>query len=439
MPMLIPKVTLAVTRHGARASLASSKRTFSATLAYYSPNRINRVSSIAFFSTDTSGLKSQDGWSPFIKRSERPDFRPSLYHVDSPNASRIQRKSRLCPTRDLNFTAEAWAIHKAPGRHLRHLSRVFVCASFQRLVFPDLFLTATVAAGVTYYNVAFGVAEPFYFDKTAFTSCCMAMSVLAGFRLNTSYSRFNEARTILGQLNNASRDIMGQSCMFLNDDNKLRMQKLLKAFSVALHFHLNEKGGYFKLYSSHPDTKSRVNAAYRDEMREIFFPPNETAEGKRPSDEDFELICEAYESGSHVPLLILSFMRRTVIENEPSINPSYARSMDDQISNLTSSLGGCERILRTPLPTTFTANTSRLLSLWSLSLPLALYPLTGPHWTIPFSVIMSYVVLSIEDIGVEIEEPFQVLPLRQYSEGTADSLDAIVKAYDMYPKGQSKP
>mmetsp|Transcript_14912 Transcript_14912/g.30907 ORF Transcript_14912/g.30907 Transcript_14912/m.30907 type:complete len:440 (+) Transcript_14912:96-1415(+) len=438
MSILIPKVTLAVTRHGARASLTSSKRTFPATFANCSPNRINRVSSIAFFSTDTSDLKSQPGWSPFIKRSERPDFRPSLYHVDSVNPSRIQRKSRLCPTRDLNFTAEAWARHKAPGRHLRNLSRVFVCASFQRLVFPDLFLTATVAVGVTYYNIAFGMAEPFYFDKTAFTSCCMAMSVLAGFRLNTSYSRFNEARTIVGQLNNASRDIMGQACMFLNDDNKLRIQKLLKAFSVAQHFHLNKKGGYFKLYYSHPDTKARVNAAYRDEMREIFFPPNEITEGKRPSDEDFELICEAYESGSHVPLLILSFMRRTVIENEPSINPVYGKSMDDQISNLTTSLGGCERILRTPLPTTFTANTSRLLSLWSVSLPLALYPLTGPHWTLPFSVIISYVVLSIEDIGVEIEEPFQVLPLRQYSEGTADSLDAIVKAYDMYPKGQSK-
>lgn len=62
-------------------------------------------------------------------------------------------------------------------------------------------------------------------------------------------------------------------------------------------------------------------------------------------------------------------------------------------------------------------NIDRLMSLWSLTLPLALYPLTGPEWTIPFSVVLSYVVLSIEDIGAEIEEPFQVLPLRQYTEG----------------------
>ena len=62
-------------------------------------------------------------------------------------------------------------------------------------------------------------------------------------------------------------------------------------------------------------------------------------------------------------------------------------------------------------------NIDRLMSLWSLTLPLALYPMTGPEWTIPFSVVLSYVVLSIEDIGAEIEEPFQVLPLRQYTEG----------------------
>ena len=256
----------------------------------------------------------------------------------------------------MNYTPEMWARHKAPGRHIKNLVTVFGCASFQRLVFPDLFLTATVAAGVTYYNAVIGMVEPFYFDKTAFTSCCMAMSVLAGFRLNTSYSRFNEARMILGQVNNTSRDLMGQACMFLNDKNKQRMQNLLKAFSVALHFHLNIKGGYFKLDSSDPETKEKVNAAYRDEMREIFSPHDDNFEDHETfakndlSVADFEIICEAYESGSHVPLLILSFMRKTIIENEPPINPIYGVDMDEQVSKLTISLGGCERILRTPVP-----------------------------------------------------------------------------------------
>ncbi|VEU45021.1 unnamed protein product [Pseudo-nitzschia multistriata] len=207
-----------------------------------------------------------------------------------------------------------WARHKAPGRHIQHLFTVFGCASFQRLIFPDLFLTASVAAGLTYYNVFFGGADPFAFDTTAFTSCSMGISVLAGFRLNSSYGRFNEARRILGQVNNSSRNLMGQACMFLNERNMQRMKRLLKAYSVALHFHLNTKGGHFRLKSTDPETKGKVNAAYRDEMREIFLPANENLSGidtKIVADAtaDFDIICKAYESGSHVPLPLIPLIQ----------------------------------------------------------------------------------------------------------------------------------
>ena len=377
-----PKATLTLMRLGTtRAILISSKKTFRAAFAYCSANRINNhATSRLFLSTGTGELTRRNDDGPFVKRAERSTLRPSLYHVSSPNQSRILRKSRLCPTRDLNFTPEMWARHKAPGRHLRHFFSVFKSASFQRLVFPDLFLTASVAAGITYYNVTYGMVEPFFFDKTAFASCCTAISVLAGFRLNTSYSRFNEARTILGQVNNASRNIMGQACMFLNDESKQRMQKLLKAFSVALHFHVNIKGGYFKLYNSDPETKPKVNAAYRAEMREIFSPPHDTSEDKTvesgSSDTDFELIYEAYELGSHVPLLIISFMRKTIIENEPSINPIYGVDMDEQLSNLTTCLGGCERILRTPVPVSSHKSNPGIDNFpcwWFLLMPLLLF------------------------------------------------------------------
>eukprot|EP00536_Pseudo-nitzschia_multiseries_P003936 jgi/Psemu1/318276/estExt_fgenesh1_pm.C_630006 len=373
----------------------------------------------------------------FIRRSERSALRPSLYHVRRPGAARIDNWSRLCPTRDLNHTPEMWSRHKAPGRHLRNMLSVFGCASFRRLVFPDLFLTASVAAGLTYYNVFLGGDDPFSFDTAAFTSCSMGISVLAGFRLNTSFGRFDEARRIWGQVNNASRDLMGQACMYLNERRRQRMKNLLKAFSVALHFHLNIKGGHFKLSSEDPKTKGRVTAGFRDEMREIFFPVDENddcndTEAKADANADYKMICEAYESGTHVPLLISTFMRKTIMENVPC-DPRFIVAMNNEVTNLLDCLGGCERILRTPIPTTYTTNTSRLLSLWSLTLPLGLYPLTGPQWTLPLSVLLSFVVLSIEDVGVEIEEPFHVLPLRQYTEGTADSLDTVVKSYDISP------
>mmetsp|Transcript_14740 Transcript_14740/g.41071 ORF Transcript_14740/g.41071 Transcript_14740/m.41071 type:complete len:463 (+) Transcript_14740:118-1506(+) len=422
-----------------RNSLEQSPRTiFRPILTLKTFTSVDAHNAHRIFSSSNSSIvtETNENESPFIRRPDRPLMRPSLYHVKKPGSPRILRSTRLCPTRDLNHTPEMWAGHKAPGRHLRNMLTVFGCASFQRLVFPDLFLTASVAAGLTYYNLFLGGADPFSFDTAAFTSCSLGISVLAGFRLNASYGRFNEARRIWGQVNNTSRDLMGQACMYLNERNKQRMKNLLKAYSVALHFHLNMKGGHFKLNSTDPETPGKVKAAFIDEMREIFLPADENGEynvtePNPDANADVKLICEAYQSGSHVPLLISAFMRKTIMESETPVDPRFIVAMDREVSNLVICLGGCERILRTPIPTTYTTNTSRLLSLWSLTLPLGLYPLTGPEWTLPMSVLLSFVVLSIEDVGVEIEEPFHVLPLRQYTEGTADSLDVIEKAYTL--------
>ena len=299
----------------------------------------------------------------FIRRDERSELRPSLYHIKRPNDSRIARKNRSEPPRDLNYDPAKWKHHKAPGRHLRNLFEVFRCASIQRLIFPDLFLTASVATGLTYYNemMTNDLLPVFYFDTTTFTTFSLAISVLAGFRLNASYDRWNEARKVLGQVNTVSRGLMGKSCMFLTNNNKQRMKTLLKSFAVALHFHLNTKGGYYRVSSSDPELKVKLNNAFKDEMREIFFCENdEQHDGNNyVAVKDFEKICMTYESGSHVPLMILSCIRKLIFESQPAIEPIYCVDMDSQVQNLMSSLGTCERLLRTPIPTTFTTNTSR--------------------------------------------------------------------------------
>ena len=77
--------------------------------------------------------------------------------------------------------------------------------------------------------------------------------------------------------------------------------------------------------------------------------------------------------------------------------------------------GGCERILSTPMPLSYTRFTGRSLMVWLATLPVALWPLMG--WaTVPAMFVTSYVVLGIDEIGVEIEEPFAILPLQALCE-----------------------
>lgn len=73
-------------------------------------------------------------------------------------------------------------------------------------------------------------------------------------------------------------------------------------------------------------------------------------------------------------------------------------------------LGGCERILRTPVPLSYTRHTSRLLALWLAVLPMALWPSIG--WaTVAVAAFMGVVLFGIEEISLQIEEPFGVLAL----------------------------
>lgn len=245
---------------------------------------------------------------------------------------------------------------------------------------------------------------------------------MVAFRLNASYGRFQEGRQSLGGINNSSRNLASNSLMWLDQgpEQTNRMLKLIKAFPVALHWHLNVKGGHYRIHRWQPDFQEQLSAEYHAEVLDIF---------QNPENDDFLRIFQAYESKAHVPLVIASLMREIVAKNGGHSEHSLNRELDRHIQDLVNYTGMCERILRTPIPTCFTRHTSRLLFLWSNTLPFAFYGVCGPHFTLPASLVVSYAMLGIEDIGVQLEEPFNILPLRQYSEGVYDGVETIDAAY----------
>ena len=67
---------------------------------------------------------------------------------------------------------------------------------------------------------------------------------------------------------------------------------------------------------------------------------------------------------------------------------------------------------RFPIPLSWTRHTSRFLLLWIFLLPLCLYDdfkLVTPL----ADVLIGYLLLGIDEIGVQIEEPFGILPMSQ--------------------------
>ena len=79
--------------------------------------------------------------------------------------------------------------------------------------------------------------------------------------------------------------------------------------------------------------------------------------------------------------------------------------------------------------------TSRFLTLFLTLLPLALWgPLKDSwnHWfTIPFTFLISFFLCGIYEVGIQIEEPFAILPLEAFCDAAiAATMDEMLNAED---------
>eukprot|EP00542_Grammatophora_oceanica_P020973 CAMPEP_0194028736 /NCGR_PEP_ID=MMETSP0009_2-20130614/2642_1 /TAXON_ID=210454 /ORGANISM="Grammatophora oceanica, Strain CCMP 410" /LENGTH=445 /DNA_ID=CAMNT_0038668215 /DNA_START=78 /DNA_END=1415 /DNA_ORIENTATION=+ len=385
----------------------------------------------------SSGEKKRTGNAKpefYVPRSERAQR--NIFKVDAlMGDTRLERNDRRCPTRELNFAPPTWGKHKSVYRKLRHMSNFFRSSPFQRLMFPDLFTVGSVAGALTYYNEFIATGETaLSMSSAGFAGATTAIGLLAGFRLNASYGRYEECRIFWGDINNTIRDLAGQTMMWMQDaDQRSRMLKLCKAFPLAHMFHLHAKGCHHNITRKQdaPPFENRVQAEFEAELRDIY------SDGK--DEEDFERLADIKYSGGNTPLEVLTCMRETIAGSIDTVDSIYVRELDEQCQRLCAAFGASERVLRTPLPTGFTRHTSRLLFLWSNALPFALYPAMGPLGTLPTALMTSYAVLGIEDLGVQLEEPFDILPLRQYSDGMFDAIDAIENNYMPYVIQEAEP
>lgn len=277
-------------------------------------------------------------------------------------------------------------------RRLRHVATTFGSSPFQRLLFPDFAITSLIAGGLTYYNemivsTTANTADMLVLNTQGFAAATTAIALMTGFRLNASYGRYVEGRKLVGSVHSTSRDLASNVMMWIRlPEDRERMLKLIKAYSVALTFHLNKKGAHHGVRRCLSNFEEQIYAEYRAELLDIYD----------ESDDDYATLCEWYATKQNVPLGIATLMRRVIANNETK--DSFTRELDIHVHRLVQSLGGCERIQKTPIPTCFTRHTSRLLFAWSNLMPFAIYPACGVY-TLPVAIGVSFSIMAIEDTG----------------------------------------
>jgi len=98
--------------------------------------------------------------------------------------------------------------------------------------------------------------------------------------------------------------------------------------------------------------------------------------------------------------------------------------MEHNITRLVDDLGACENIFATPIPLGYTKHTARFLLLWLLLLPLALESQLG-FGVVFAQQLLAIGLLGVEDVGIQIEEPFAVLPLKRITAKVAIEAQAV--------------
>mmetsp|Transcript_24263 Transcript_24263/g.37400 ORF Transcript_24263/g.37400 Transcript_24263/m.37400 type:complete len:216 (+) Transcript_24263:3-650(+) len=102
----------------------------------------------------------------------------------------------------------------------------------------------------------------------------------------------------------------------------------------------------------------------------------------------------------------------TINNNVTAINAMAHLEMEKRLHDIETSVGVMTRILGSPIPPTYTRHTSRVLCLYLCLLPLAL---TGagvsPIALVVTVALTSYVLIGIDEMGLEMEHPFPIFPM----------------------------
>lgn len=206
----------------------------------------------------------------------------------------------------------------------------------------------------------------------------IVLGLLLVFRTNTAYERFWEGRKLWGNLVNCVRNLARQIWVAVGvegeDDRlqKIAVLHMLVAFCVAMKLHLRQE------------------------------PINEELKKLLPSAKYFTL-----KSMNHPPLEIAFWIADYLQQQQARsrLNIYQLNSMQQLLNQMVDALGGCERILKTPMPLAYAIHLKQLLLLYCLSLPFQMVGSLG-WWTGPLVALISFTLFGIEEIGIEIENPF---------------------------------
>jgi len=230
----------------------------------------------------------------------------------------------------------------------------------------------------------------------------LVLGLLLVFRTNSAYERFKEGRKAWVDLTANIRNLGYLICVAIAEaepkdrENKVATLRLLVALAIATKLQLRQQP---------------INS----ELEKLVTP------------DQFLKLKTVDSTPLQLAVWIADYLQQQYQRN--LVNANQLTAMNGLINGLLEAITTCERIVTTPIPLAYTIYLKRLLLIYCTFLPFQVGSKLN-WWTVPIVTILSFVLLAIEQIGTEIENPFgddaNDLPLEDYCTTIVNNIKDLI-------------
>lgn len=257
--------------------------------------------------------------------------------------------------------------------------------SFFRIVFRVHGSVVPVLAPRIAVAMGLGLAAAYGYERhglklpsIAHTLLGVALGLLLVFRTNASYDRFWEGRKLFGSVVNRSRDLMRQTVQYIHGDGEEVAATRREVRRLLLM--------YFGLLRQYLRGERDLDAV-----------------GVEISEDERALLEPAAVRPNLAVLWLTAVLSRHAKAGR--LSEQRLQLMDQNVTALVDNWGGCERIMRTPVPFAYAQHIKSFLTLFCFTAPWAM--VESMKWYTPIAAgVLAYGMFGIDEIGVEIEDPF---------------------------------
>lgn len=261
------------------------------------------------------------------------------------------------------------------------------------ILWKELIFIFIFTMGIAFFEIHF-FSDAVVLEKlfSVYSILGFVLSLLLVFRTNTAYDRWWEGRKSWGALVNDSRNFaIKLTAMELSPEDNHFFGRHIGNFALCIKEHLRE-GTNYDLLDITPE-------------EHIFL-----------------------EKLDHIPsgIVELMYKRLSDLKKAGTLSEEDLLRLDRNLNGFLDCVGVCERIKNTPIPYSYSMFFKKFIFSYVVTLPFAFVVNFG-YWSSIIATFIFYVLVSIEILAEEIEDPFGTDDNDLPTDEMAERIQGIVK------------